>query len=291
MADRHAEKNLGGMERSPIHIAITLNKMYLIPACVMLVSLFENNPLNSFHIHIITDFNSGRSSLLHYTIKKYKNTFTHYTLSDEFLKTIRHLKLTEHAQLANYYRLFLSVLLDESIQKVLYLDADLIICSDISPVYNLDLTKKALGAVSSDNKKLRAKLNIPDPYEYFNSGVLLINLHYFREQHLVDKFLMYIGQHTDKITYWDQDVLNALLFDQRVSIGKEWNVDELTYTTSSLPSVNIIHYTGSHKPWHYNYNTHPLKKEYFKYLRKNKLILTANCLFTLETKIRNKFKR
>ncbi|MDB5226400.1 MAG: glycosyl transferase family 8 [Bacteroidota bacterium] len=274
-----------------MQIAITLNEKYLIPACVMLTSLFENNPQNNFHVHVITDFKSSKISLLKYILNKYKQQYTIYNLDEKFLRNIQQFKITLHAQLANYYRLFLTEILSPGLNKILYLDVDMIITSDITPLYNINLDNAPLAAVSSNNKELNSVLNIPQSFEYFNSGVLLINLQYFREHHLAEQFAKYITQNPDKITFWDQDVLNALLYEKRIPVGREWNVAEDTLATNVIPSVNIIHYTGMHKPWNKPYCSHPLRDEYFKYLAKNKIIYLADKFLSLRSRIINKLKK
>ncbi len=281
------------MENRPIHIAITLNEKYLIPACVMLTSLLENNPSNRFHIHIITDFNSIKLSLLKWVIGKYHSTHTFYCLDAAFIGKMQHFKLSNHAQLANYYRLFLTEILPETTDKVLYLDVDMIIQGDVSEIYNTSLEGSAIAAVSATTspKETNDLLDIPEGYEYFNSGVLLVNLDYFRSEQLADKFTDFVTAYPEKIKYWDQDVLNALLYDKRVTLDKAWNVDQHIYTRYPTMDVKIIHFTGTHKPWDVPYCTHPLRAAYFVYLKKNRLVLLADKILRLEGKLKNRIAR
>ncbi|MBK9329832.1 MAG: hypothetical protein IPM95_11145 [Sphingobacteriales bacterium] len=188
------------MEKQPIHIAITLNEKYLIPACVMLTSLQENNPQQTFQIHIITDFKSIKLSLLKSVIRRYGNSFSVYCLDDAFIDRMKHFKLSNHAQLANYYRLFLTEILDEKIGKVLYLDVDMIVLGDVAEIYDVSLDGNAIAAVSATTspKETNALLNIPAGYEYFNSGVLLVNLDYFRSERLAELFTKYVTANAEK---------------------------------------------------------------------------------------------
>jgi lipopolysaccharide biosynthesis glycosyltransferase len=278
------------LEKQPIHIAITLNEKYLIPACVMLTSLQENNPQQTFQIHIITDFKSIKLSLLKSVIRRYGNSFSVYCLDDAFIGRMKHFKLSNHAQLANYYRLFLTEILDEKIDKVLYLDVDMIVLGDVSVIYDVSLEGKAVAAVSATTspKETNEWLAIPEGYEYFNSGVLLVNLAYFRREKLAERFTEYVTGNAEKIKYWDQDVLNALLYDKRVIIGKEWNVDQHIYALHPSLDVKIIHFTGTHKPWNFPYCTHPLRAEYFKYLGKNRVVFLADKILEISQKVKNR---
>lgn len=64
-----------------------------------------------------------------------------------------------------------------------------------------------------DNYK---RLHYPSSDSYFNSGVLLINLDYWREKKLMYKALDYIAKNGNNLVFYDQDVLNALLHNSRV---------------------------------------------------------------------------
>ncbi len=75
----------------------------------MLTSLQENNPQQTFQIHIITDFKSIKLSLLKSVIRRYGNSFSVYCLDDAFIGRMKHFKLSNHAQLANYYRLLATI--------------------------------------------------------------------------------------------------------------------------------------------------------------------------------------
>ena len=281
------------MENRPIHIAITLNEKYLIPACVMLTSLQENNPQHTFHVHISTDYNSIKLSLLKSVIRRYGNSFSMYVLDDSFISRMKHFKLSNHAQLANYYRLFLTEILAETIDIILYLDVDMVVQGDVAELYDVSLDGNAIAAVSASTspEETNALLNIPGGYEYFNSGVLLVNLNYFRNEKLADRFTEYVTRNAEKIKYWDQDVLNALLYDKRITLSKEWNVDQHIYTLYPSLDVKIIHFTGTHKPWNIPYCTHPLRAEYFKYLRRNQMVFLADKILEISQKIKNRITR
>ncbi len=141
-----------------IHIAITINKDYILPACVMLTSLFENNKKNKIHVHVLTDTNSIKLKLLKRTISKYSGTYTFYHLDENFIKNIENFKITAHADYANYFRIFIPDLLDNKIEKVLYLDVDMIICNDLLQLYSKDITDYAIAAIGEENESAKVTL-------------------------------------------------------------------------------------------------------------------------------------
>ena len=65
-----------------IHIAITINKDFILPASVMLTSLLENNNKNKIHVHILTDTKSFHLNLLKRTISKYNNSYLELNQKD-----------------------------------------------------------------------------------------------------------------------------------------------------------------------------------------------------------------
>lgn len=262
-----------------IHIAITLNEEYIIPACVMLTSLLENNKENSIHIHVLTNTNSYKLHLLKRTLKRYNCEYTFHVLADEFAELAKSFFISAHADFVNYYRIFFPKILDNNIDKILYLDVDMIINTDIADLYNINIANYALVAVDEENESGLIRLNIPDGYNYFNSGVMLMNLNKFRQEHLVEKLTTYVIENGEKLASWDQDAFNAILYNDRLPLDQKWNITLAAAQSNTKLDPNIVHYTGMHKAWHQNYCPHPNKQLYFDYLKKDKLLQILNKFF------------
>ena len=116
----------------------------------------------------------------------------------------------KHISYATYYRLLMGKILPKDENKVIYLDCDIIINHSIQELWNTDINKYALGAVIQigDNEDCQ-RLGISEGKGYFNAGVLLINLDYWRSHNIEERLLEYIATHREKIKFHDQDVLNA----------------------------------------------------------------------------------
>lgn len=168
-------------------------------------------------------------------------------------------KIDGHATAANYYRLFLTEILPKSIDKVLYLDADLLVLDDLNDLWKVNIEDYAIAAVHHPNPERSNALKIPVS-EYFNSGVMLINLDFWRKHDLVNQFFVFIKGHSYLLQYWDQDVLNCLLHRKVLFLQKKWNTNSLDRSTS------ILHFMGKHKPWSIHYDWNKTKKMYFDYL-------------------------
>lgn len=276
-----------------INIAIAVDNNLKYYASTMLISLFENNPQSTFHFYIVTDTIYLKD--IEYTFKiiqKYKSNYTVITLSEEQKTLLSSMIVSSHVTYFAYIRLLLPELLPLSIDKILYLDIDLLIIDSIEPLWNIDISKHSLAAVTLNSrllsdalKEAKALLNVPLNTPYINSGVLLMNLHFFRTTHIVDKMVDFIVKYPNFIEYWDQDALNLFLYDSLLEIDKCWNMDG--HNANAHPEIKpvIIHYTGSHKPLT-GYNTHPYKDEFMKYFKKNYLYK-----FYVADKVKTKLKK
>ena len=183
---------------------------------------------------------------------------------------------------ATYYRLFIDRMLNSDIDKVLYLDSDIVVDKSLETLWNSNISNYAVGCVTdmSEAKHDYNRLDFDPKLGYFNAGVLLINLKYWRDHHIIDEFVNIIINHPEMIEQHDQDVLNIVLCKNKFTLPLTYNVqngflfkpeylelDEKKYKMDLEQAVQnpvIIHYTAVIKPWHLECN-HPLRKRWFKY--------------------------
>jgi len=174
-----------------------------------------------------------------------------------------------HFNAMTYARLLIPSLLPLDVEKVLYLDSDLVVVGDIAELWDLECGEKTLLAaqdriVESVSGFLGLSnyrdLGIPADSKYFNAGVLLINLKKWRSDKVSDKVFEYLRQHQKIIRMVDQEALNAVLFDSWGQLECRWNwqVGRLNpFWPSKRTSVapeggaekSIIHFTTAVKPW------------------------------------------
>ena len=173
---------------------------------------------------------------------------------------------------AVYSRLLLDQKLPIDLEKALWLDTDLLINSDISKLYHADLQGNAIGAVadvsvdhltSAQIHRFKKNLGIENPKNYFNSGVLLIDLKKWRTEEIGQKAVDFARKHYHVMDAQDQDVLNAVLKGNWEHLPGIWNQSQY------LPQVNeregIIHLIGKRKPWHADYE-YRFKERFFEIL-------------------------
>ena len=231
----------------------------------MLCSLLENNSAHSFQIYIIYSNLKPtiRKRLKHFILEKYNLSLNFIVFDQDKVRTFPR-KEADHVSLATYYRLFLPALLPVALNKVLFLDADMIIRADIMDLWTTPIEEYSLAAIENPNSNyLKVPLSIPLSAKYFNAGVLLINLQYWRQHAITQQLTAYIKKHDSNLICHDQDALNAILWNKYKVLPPEWNLIE----KNQVISPKIIHYVGARKPWHLR-NKHPYRAAYFKYLRK-----------------------
>lgn len=263
------------MEKNKLkNIAITTDRNYTIYAAVMLHSFFLNNKPSDYVIHIIVDFRNHFYKIpLLYILRKHQANFKFYFISEKDIHYSEDLIITDHISIATYFRLFLSSILND-VNKALFLDCDMIVDGNVEELYAIDINDYSLAAVTDNIESRIHALGLN--HNYFNAGVMLLNLSYFREHQLESKFSSFIKNHSDKIQFWDQDVLNATTGNERLEINNKWNCLTQNYTDKNTPA--IIHYAGYHKPWN-GFCEHPLSDRYFYYLHSDRILMILHTFY------------
>lgn len=268
-------------------IVCSTDSKYIMPTGVMLTSLFESNQGEVVNVHLLHD---KASALLLEPIKSiaasYHQAIHFYEIDDD---TFRDFPIgldyqLDHvgSSLATYYRLYLTEILPADMDKVIYLDGDILVVDKLVNLWNTSVENYAIAAVpDSYNNKIEHynRLHYSQSLGYFNAGVLLINLKYWREHHVLSLFLDYVRNNPERLKCHDQDVLNYIFREKKISLPFRYNVlneywfdlryslvsweyDEQILEAQSHPVV--IHFTCIPKPWYENCK-HPWKKEFDKY--------------------------
>ena len=290
-----------------IKIVAACDDNYVQHLAVMLCSLLENTKKkNIIQINIIDGGISqeNKHKINNFIQNKY-NTDVKYLKIDH--KIYNRFPISYHFTHTIYYRISIPLLFDSSVNKVLYLDSDIIVKDDVSKLWDIDLSNYFLAAVESPNvKRNYCDLNMSKNSKYFNSGVLLINLQKWRQHNITEKTIEFIAKNQDKITWWDQDSLNSVLCNKWLPLPLRWNQQSSFFEQQSylqnknnsdfIDAINnpaIIHFSSLRKPWEY-ISRHPHKKEYFYYLSLTpwqNFKPKVNLIIYLENIIRNHLPR
>jgi len=260
-----------------IHIACCVDDNYSPHCGTMLCSLFNSNKENSFHIHLFSGrLNRENRLKFEALFSSYHHSYTFYNINENLFKDVP-VKL-RHISIAAYYRILVPGLLEPAITKIIYFDSDLIVRSNIRQLWECDLQNNIIGAVQEQiSKSHYVLLDIDPSLNYFNSGVMLIDLNKWREEAVESRCLDYLSKNKNIIKYWDQDVLNVILKKKWTDIGNRWNVAhkiyfapyEYAYLSTEVihelaTNPSIVHFSGASKPWGI-WNRHPFKPEYLYY--------------------------
>jgi lipopolysaccharide biosynthesis glycosyltransferase len=252
------------------NILVTIDSNYVLPLKVMLNSLFINNPQVSFDIYIIhSDLSNEVLEDLNRQSSRHGAKILPVFIGSSVFSAA---PVFKHFTKAMYYRLLAFKLLPESLDKVLYLDPDILVINPIDRLYNIDLTGCLFAAAShtmltpltKQINKLRLKTG--ETQDYYNSGVLLMNLELLRSTVNVDEIFKYAEEHRMELLLPDQDILNGMFGKHILSLDDSlYNYDARkgnTYYISSLgvkdldwvlKNTVILHFCGKQKPWQKGY--------------------------------------
>lgn len=243
---------------------------------VSIVSLLENSKdMDDIIIYIldsgIKDKNKEKVESL---CSKYKRSKPIWILAKNISEELGMKVNTDRGSLSQYGRLFVSSVLPNTVDRVLYLDCDTIINKSINELWNLNMNGKTIAAMmDAFSSKYRNNIGLKPNDIMFNSGVMLIDLKKWKENNIEKKLLEFICKKNGKIQQGDQGALNAVLSNDTycfepvfnsVSIFYDFNYGEmlvyrkppLFYNKKDIDrAINdpvIIHFTTSFvskRPW------------------------------------------
>ena len=145
------------------------------------------------------------------------------------------IKLPHHGHFRpeTYFRLLAPTLLD-NVEKAIYLDSDIVVCADVAELFDTDVTGYLLAATRDADtigqidgydptvySYLKDQLGMTEPHDYFQAGVLLMNLEKFRQTITAEELLDIA---TERTWHWlDQDVLNKVVDGHYRRVHMKWN--------------------------------------------------------------------
>lgn len=246
-----------------IHIVFCIDNNYAQHLGATITSIIINNSEQSFYFHIICD-NLDISNM-----DKFKELYIRYRRHIKLYfidnKLFRTFKVSKHASPANYFRLLIPYVISEKIQKILYLDADVIVTNNLKSLWNTSIENKPIAACTVNNEERINTLQLVSK-AYFGSGVMLINTNYWRKHNVSIEAIKFIENNFNLIELWDQDALNKVIDGNFVVLDKKWNTNIFLCSNSNpcIDRAHICHFVGSLKPWNKCYDRR--KKIYWDYI-------------------------
>lgn len=156
-----------------------------------------------------------------------------------------------------YFRLFIPELYPQY-NKALYLDSDIAILSDIADLYNHDLGTNLVGGVPDGavqnieifQEYVEKVVGVSNYKNYFNAGILIMNLEELRKFKFQEKFL-YLLETVKFTVAQDQDYLNRLCKGRVTILKKDWNKMPIPGDEINEQDIKLVHYNLDYKPWHF----------------------------------------
>lgn len=209
--------------------------------------------------------NENKQKILKFENKNFKIEFIdlNYYLEELASK----LYTRDYYTKTTYYRLLIPNLYPQY-DKALYLDSDITVIGDISELYNIDIGENLVGAVPDASVRkikefseyVERVIGMADYKNYFNAGILLMNLKEMREFDFQSKFL-YLLETVKYSVAQDQDYLNRICKGRTKILDAGWDVMPIpTQNPLQEKDIKIIHYNLIYKPWHFD---NVLYQEYF----------------------------
>lgn len=270
-----------------MNIVCCTDHNYIMPTGVMICSACVNHTDIQITFYVIcnSDVTEQDKDDLKQIVSQYHHTIK-FIPAPTFTKETKCFTVNEegqpkHITIAAYYRLFLAKILPNNIEKVIYLDGDIIVRHSLSEMYEINLDNIPVGSVVDMDEGqiyLYNNLRYEQSLGYFNSGVLLINLKYWREYNLLQDFMEFATKYPERIKFHDQDILNYVLKNNKKKLPLKYNVQDgffkkvpnisWKYEDELKEAINnpyVVHFTcGRNKPWNIGCDV-PYKEEYFKY--------------------------
>lgn len=274
-------ENKEDIANNKINIVFSIDGNYAKHCAATLCSILLNSKRgNQFNIFILDGGISQKIKMKFEKLKRIRNFTLNYISIDN--KYFKDLPLNRsYISIATYYRLLLPEVLPKDIDKVIYLDSDIIVEKDIAELWNYDISNKYAAVVEDEGSIYQVqRMHLPAKNSYFNAGVCMFNIKKLREFDFQKTWKEYFENNKEIITLQDQDILNGVFNGNCLFVPLQWNTNGRLYTKHNLMEHNytyeeavyaahqpaIIHYTDVNKPWN-RLCTHPLKSEYLKYLR------------------------
>lgn len=278
------------MDRTKINIAACFDRGFVMPTGVMIYSVCANNPDVDIDFHLVVDesVSEGDKNDLMNTIGTFRGKTTFFYEINSQYSSAFPIYIEERLTRSTYYRLCLAEILPQKLEKVLYLDGDCIVRRSLLSLWDIDVSNYAIGAVldvSGEKIEFYNRLRYPRELGYFNAGVLLINLDYWRRNNIQRHFLDFIESHLERIMFEDQDVLNVVFHDKKLFLPVKYNFQMnflLRVATwdywkhekemkEAIADPIIVHYSTMDKPWNtYTHNPHPFNSTFYKYQNQTK---------------------
>lgn len=261
------------------NILVNINKGYIVHFLTMLNSLATNNPQSEFDVYVLhSDLQEEDKQNILTKVKVNINLIYIYMDNSLFKGAPK----VERYPYEIYYRIFAPIMLPESVERILYLDSDLIVHKNIDELYNMNFEGNLFIACTQIRGFMqwfnRVRMGVNKKHFYMNTGVMVMNIKELKNEIKPEEIFNFIKKNGWRMYLYDQDVLFKFFGDRIKLIDpKLYNLSDryITFYNMRRPKHKIdadwvannnviVHYLGRNKPWKDKYKG-ILAKYYFEY--------------------------
>ena len=237
------------MNRNELNVLFSSDDHYAQHLGAAMQSLLENNQdFTVIRIYIIDNQISDLSKeKLCDIVRRFSNSAV-FWISFEKWKSQLQLNMTWSISISSYARLFVAEMIPDEIDRILYLDCDMIVCDSLQNLWNTDLQGCILGAVQDsigDSTKNAVGLLLEE--QYFNAGMLLIDLAKWRELDVGTKCVQFIAEKNGSVVHHDQGILNGVLKNQWFHLPLQDNLMTIHFIFNRR---RVMDYFGEHSEFY-----------------------------------------
>ena len=246
-----------------IPIFFTIDDGYAPYLHVALISLIKNASKDRRYTIIVVyqELNEENRNNLAKLVEDYPNFEMEFKFMKQSLDMItdriENRLRSDYFTMTIYFRIFIPDMYPEY-DKAIYIDSDIIVPGDISELYDTDMHDNLIGVVTDGSvndvpelqrymtESLGLKLG-----DYFNSGMLLMNMKELRNVHLAEHFLYLLNKYHFDCVAPDQDYLNSMCYGKIEYLDSCWDAMP-NRNKPEIENPKIIHYNLFDKPWCYD---------------------------------------
>lgn len=233
------------------NIGYGIDNNYVQPMGVSMTSIVINNPKKKIIFHVFIDCidKNNKEKLKQFAIDN-KTIIIIYFIDTKIFNDFSY---TNHFSKATYNRLLMPQILENVLDKIIYIDADVQCFGKLDEIFTISLANK-LAAVVPDIKVVRQRqiafLQLKNAV-YFNAGFMYINIPMWNKENISEKTMKVAFENRDRFNWQDQDALNVVLDGKCMYLDKRYDyLLDLKYKTVSIPENAVfVHYVGRYKPW------------------------------------------
>lgn len=213
--------------------------------------------------------------------------------------------VSHHVSLSTYLRFMISEVLPADTDRAIYIDSDMLVLRNLGELWRQPQLGNAVLAVqecaapfidssivfSKEPRRQRhlaairpvanyKDLGIPPTNKYFNGGLLVIDVKYWRQEQVSRQLMECLAKHRDHVLWWDQYALNCVLHDSWGELDLRWNqgahlfrypsAGQSPFALETYQQLNkdpwIVHFCSPSKPWNY-FCSHPWTRLFYRYMR------------------------